>query len=226
MKFVERIALQILALGSHRHKEYEWARVFLKNHRKVLDVACGTGTFLEFPDFDSVGIDINPQNVKFCRERNLNAILANALEIPFPDGEFDSVHCSHLMQVLTPQDAVHLIQEMARVTRPGGRIVVTTLNDFRSFYRHPENSRPYPPDALRRLFGLQKNSQSPMFPNLPHLQEIDIKLRHPAMIEFRFSSSKSLGRFASVLSASQIIVGLLKFWRFDAYTICFEKRKA
>lgn len=223
MEIAKRLGRKILVLGSDRNKEYDWARNFLKNYRIVIDVGCGTGTFLEFPEFDSIGVDVNPENIKYCLEKHLNAKPGNALNLPFRDSEFEAAHCSHLLQVFSSHDAVRLIQELNRVTCPGGRIVITTLNDFRSFYRHPENSRPYPPDSLRRLFGTQNFSQSPMFPDVPLLREVGIKLRHPALIEMRFSSSIRLGKFASVLNASQRIIGLRKWWRFDAYTICFEK---
>jgi SAM-dependent methyltransferase len=213
----------LLNRGDVRKKEYRWAKEFLTGCDKVLDVACGTGTFLSIYGRNSIGIDTNIENIEYCKKHDLDGRLGNALDIPFADESFDGTHCSHLMQVFSPEQAVKLIQELSRVTRANGRIVITTLNDFPTFYRHPENFRPYPPDALRRLFGIQKEAQSPMFGNLPVLHEVGIKLRHPSLVEFRFSSSSRLGKYASVFNAFQRSLGLKKWWRFDSYTICYKK---
>lgn len=213
----------LLNRGDVRRIEYLAAQKYLSECNTVLDVACGTGTFLSFNGMNTIGIDTNIDNVEFCKSRSLEARLGDALEIPFADGYFDGTHCSHLMQVFSPEEAVKLIQELSRVTRESGRIVITTLNDFPTFYRHPENFRPYPPDALRRIFGTQKNAQSPMFANIPKLAEVGITLRHPALIEFRFSSSARLGKYASVLNAFQRLLGVKKWWSFDSYTICYKK---
>jgi SAM-dependent methyltransferase len=223
MTVIMDLARMILAKGSERPEEYQVAVRFLEGSKYVIDVACGTGTFLDIGDFNTIGIDFNEENILFCQGKGLKAQLGNALDIPFPDNTFDGSHCSHLLQVFSPNDAVRVISELSRVTKPGGKIVITTLNDFPSFFRHPENVRPYPPDSLRRLFLMQKGAQSPMFPGVPNLIEIGIHLRHPALFEFRFSSSKLLWRVGSVLTACQRIIGLRKWWYFDSYTICFQK---
>jgi len=217
-------ARAILDAGCERKREYAAACAFLRGRSSVLDVACGTGTFLRQFGPGAIGIDINPENVEFCLQQGLDARVGSALQLPFQDRAFEAVHCSHLMQVFNPDQAVTLIRELARVTVPGGRIVLTTLSDFRRFFRHPENVRPYPPDAIRRLFGKQRGAQSPMFQAMPTLIERSIWLRHPALLELNFSSSARLARIGAVLAAGQRVVGLRKFWQFDAFVMCLERQ--
>ena len=216
-RFAERWARRVLAAADGRQREYRAAIRFLTECPRVLDVACGTGTFLALRRGSAIGIDINPDNIAFCREQGLDAVVGNALELPFEPASFDGIHCSHLLQVFSPGEAVQAIREMGRVVKPGGVIVLTTLNWFTRFFRHPENVRPYPPDAIRRLFGKQRGAQSPMFPNLPDITMEDIWLRRPPLWEFHGVVSRRRERIASLLNAIQSAVGMRNPWRFDAY---------
>jgi phosphatidylethanolamine/phosphatidyl-N-methylethanolamine N-methyltransferase len=62
---------------------------------------------------------------------HIELAVANALELPFPDGWFDHVMLSHVVTVVS--DPVRLIEETRRVTRPGGQIVI--INHFQSSNR-------------------------------------------------------------------------------------------
>ncbi len=213
-------------LGEARQDEYRRAVKWLAGCETVLDVACGTGTFMELRGGNIVGIDINPDNVKYCLSRRLNAIAGNALDIPFPKNSFDGVHCSHLMQVFPPNDAAQLIRELGRVVKPGGVIVIVTLNWFPRFFRHPENVRAYPPDAIRRYFGERFGVTSPMYPDLPPLEQQSIWLRRPALLEFYSSTHYFLDGVSIILKRLQYIFFLRKYWTYDAYSInlrCLKK---
>ena len=214
---------RILSADEARVGEYRAAIRFFEPSAKVLDVACGTGTFLELRP-NTVGIDINPENVDYCRARGLPASVGDALALDFPASTFDGVHCSHLIQVFSPEQTVKAFTEIARVVRPGGTIVITTLNSFKRFFRHPENVRPYPPDAIMRLIGKAKGSQSPMFPGLPVLAIEDVVFRRPALVEF-YGSTPSRARYSAVLNSLQRQNHLRKYWSFDAYTMKLRVHK-
>jgi SAM-dependent methyltransferase len=221
---IKQLALAILRAGSPRDKEYKVAANFLNLSESTLDVGCGTGTFLELSPKTIVGLDVNPENIEFCKSRGLNAIEGTALELPFADGSFSNIHCSHLLQVLTPDEMVAVMKELMRVLKKDGILVISTLNCFKNFYRHPENSRPYPPDSIRRLFQKQKGAQSPMFPQLPEVIERGIWFRHPALIEFKLEKSRLLSNLASILNAIQRILKIKKVWTFDSYIIKLQKK--
>lgn len=91
----------------------------------VLDLAAGTavstqeltrsGAWCLAADF-SVGM------LQAGRQRHVPKVAADATRLPFPDGVFDAVTISFGLRNVV--DHVAGLQEMARVTRPGGRLVV------------------------------------------------------------------------------------------------------
>lgn len=210
-------------LRDKRDGEYRIALKFLADCKNILDVGCGTGTFLSKRPGAILGVDINPENVEYCRRQGLRAAEGDALALEFEDQVFDGVHCSHLMQVFLPDQAVQMIKELARVTRRGGKIVLTTQNWFSRFYRHPENVRPYPPDAIRRYYYARQGSASPMYAGLPRLQQQGIRLRRPPLVELYSSTHQTLDRISTVLNAIQYAFYLRKFWSYDAYTVLFRR---
>jgi ubiquinone/menaquinone biosynthesis C-methylase UbiE len=101
----------------------------------VLDVACGAAHAAEqvAPSVRQVvGLDLTPALLKVGQERldgagvsNVLLQEGNAAELPFVDDSFDVVFCrSALHHFAEPRQPV---VEMARVCRPGGRVVVADL---------------------------------------------------------------------------------------------------
>lgn len=207
-----------------RREEYDYAWSHLKDAASILDVACGTGTFMQYAPDRIKGIDINPDNVAWCKSRGLDADEGSALAMPYADASFDAVHSSHVLQVFSPGQAVDYVRELFRVCKPGGKVVIVTLNNFKHFWRHPENARPYPPMAVLNMFASQKEEQSPMWAGMGKMPEfVSIRLRRPALIEFESTSSLILRRYASVLNALQYGLYLRKYWAYDAYTLVLRK---
>lgn len=98
----------------------------------VLDVACGTGDMIRAfdrcrpPPARIIGVD-------FAREMlargdyagvttPVELIEADALDLPLPDGSVDVVSCAFGVRNLRCLQTG--LREMARVTRPGGRVVI------------------------------------------------------------------------------------------------------
>lgn len=101
----------------------------------VLDVACGTGfatrsaARVAGPSGRVVGSDVNPGMVAMARsvpwevKPAISWTEASALDLPFADEEFDSVICQQGAQFFP--DVSTGLEEMARVTRPGGCLAAT-----------------------------------------------------------------------------------------------------
>ena len=101
---------------------------------KILDIGCGTGALL--PDLQSLspadifGSDILEEHLlvaqQTCPECNLNS--ADVHHLPYPDNVYDMV-LSHyfLMWVGNPAKA---LEEMIRITKPGGYIVAFAEPDY------------------------------------------------------------------------------------------------
>lgn len=96
---------------------------------KLLDVAIGDGVYLPWlpEDWNIVGIDISPVQLASCQqragERPLMLTLGGAEELPYRDGHFDAVLSIGGFNYFN--DPERSLREMARVTRPGGTIVIS-----------------------------------------------------------------------------------------------------
>ncbi len=101
----------------------------------VLDVACGPGIVAAaFAPLSSrvAGIDLTPRMIELARERCASAGLANASfdvgdvsALPYDDGSFSRVVCRYALHHMA--DPAPVVQEMARVCGPGGRVVVADI---------------------------------------------------------------------------------------------------
>ena len=97
---------------------------------RVLEIGIGTGRNLPFypPDAELAGIELSPAMLELARARaarlgrSADLRLADAQELPFPDCSFDSVIAT--LTLCSIPDSDEAVAEMARVLRPGGRIVL------------------------------------------------------------------------------------------------------
>ncbi len=102
--------------------------------RRVLDVGCGTGRpavrLAQARDVEVVGVTISRAQVDIANERaaaegladRVRFEYANAMELPFPDGSFDAAWA--VESLLHMPDRLTVLREIARVLRPGGRLVL------------------------------------------------------------------------------------------------------
>ncbi|HEU5347115.1 MAG TPA: methyltransferase domain-containing protein [Ktedonobacterales bacterium] len=100
----------------------------------ILDVGCGSGRWAmemaaQFPNARVVGLDLVPPPDEGkslghgldTRPSNYLFAVGNILEgLPFPDASFDFVHQRLLITAIPRDRWPAVIQELARVTRPGG----------------------------------------------------------------------------------------------------------
>jgi ubiquinone/menaquinone biosynthesis C-methylase UbiE len=102
---------------------------------RILDVGCGTGYFATMlaqiagPAGVVVGVDAAPEMIAYATSRsrsaaNLSFELGSAGALSFPDSGFDVVVSSLTMHHLAPADQLPAIQEMRRVLRPGGTLMI------------------------------------------------------------------------------------------------------
>ena len=105
--------------------------------RDVLEIGIGTGlTAPLYPQHCRVtGIDLSAQMLREAvkhidskRTRNIRLLQMDASKLGFPDESFDVVYAAYVISVVP--DPVAVLQEMHRVCRVGGEIVV--LNHFLS----------------------------------------------------------------------------------------------
>lgn len=110
--------------------EIEIATPYARGAR-VLELGCGTGRLLmrlaELAE-EAVGVDISEGMAAKPRARGLDVRIGDICALPFDDDAFD-LTCS--FKVLAHvQDVKAAIREAARVTRPGGHLVLELYNPW------------------------------------------------------------------------------------------------
>jgi SAM-dependent methyltransferase len=97
---------------------------------RVLDLACGTGVIAGRVKTVTgklctvVGLDINEAMINAARKiPDVEWHQGSALEMPFPDGNFDVVLCQQGLQFFPDRSAA--MREIARVLAPGGRVAAS-----------------------------------------------------------------------------------------------------
>lgn len=142
-----------------------WLYPKLSSHVKgrVLDVGCGIGDFLNHRP-GTVGVDINPATVEWCRRHGLDAHLMAPDVLPFQDGSFDSVILDNVLEHL--DRPAPLLGEIRRVLCPGGLLVVG-VPGWRGYASDPDHKVFYGEDLLvstmgSARFGLQCIFHTPL----------------------------------------------------------------
>ena len=100
---------------------------------RALDVATGTGDLaIELarragPEGEVIGSDFSEQMLALARRKAPGVPFewGNALELPYPDGRFDAATVGFGARNFS--DLERGLGEMARVVRPGGRVVVLEI---------------------------------------------------------------------------------------------------
>jgi ubiquinone/menaquinone biosynthesis C-methylase UbiE len=101
---------------------------------QLLDVGCGTGRLLDFvkqawPRLPSLGLDMSEAYIREARRHLrrwgwLKLIVGNGEVLPVPDASQDAVTNVFMFHELPPKVRRTVFGEVARVLKPGGRLVV------------------------------------------------------------------------------------------------------
>lgn len=90
----------------------------------VADIGCGTGFNVEFlraMGLRALGIDLRPEGVMGLRRRGTPALQADAASLPLRSG---SLRGATMLDLLEHVDEDAVLLELARVVRPGSRVVL------------------------------------------------------------------------------------------------------
>ncbi|MBK8918470.1 MAG: class I SAM-dependent methyltransferase [Azonexus sp.] len=112
---------------------------------RVLDVGCGIGDFLRFRP-DTVGVDVNPATVAWCRGLGLDARIMIPDELPFADAAFRGVVLDNVLEHLESPRA--LLVDIRRVLQPGGRFLIGVPGK-RGFASDPDHKLAYSAESLQ-----------------------------------------------------------------------------
>jgi SAM-dependent methyltransferase len=133
-----------------------WARKLLDaaaigGGERVLDVACGTGVLTRGARARGArahGLDVEAAMLAVAREVEPGVAWCrgSATALPYPDASFDVVTCQFGLMFVPDRGGA--LDEMVRVTRPGGRVAIAVWDALESVPAQAAER-----NALRRLCG-------------------------------------------------------------------------
>lgn len=178
---------------------------------RILDAGCGTGgdvlmlVELVGADGEVVGIDNSETMVETARQQadeipNTRFEVGDAVELPFEDNHFDASRIDRVLQHLEAPEAA--INELCRVTKPGGRIglsdsdwetiIIETPGGYSEDFLSTEHASPRNPTVGRQLYRHAREAG---------LTEIDIDTWTPVSTELAFI--REAGRLEAWTDAMQ-----------------------
>ena len=97
--------------------------------KEILEAGCGTGLVLEGLSHiaaRAVGVDISAGMLERARDRGLEVVKGSVVDLPFDDDSFDVVVSFKVLAHIP--DLGRALAECARVTRPGGTLILEFYN--------------------------------------------------------------------------------------------------
>lgn len=111
--------------GRRRIVAAELAALDLRPGARLLDAGCGAGHTLDLlSEFGmAMGVDSDAESVALAVAGGHDALVAALPELPFADGTFAACTCLDVLEHVCEDEAA--LAELARVTEPGGALIVT-----------------------------------------------------------------------------------------------------
>jgi len=133
---LERLHLRYLvqATWTASIRERLFDSIQIQGTHRVLEVGSGTGVvsaeITQRFKVDCVGVDIDHSAVAFARilDPTSSYLAADGIHLPFQSAAFDMAVCHFLL--LWVEDPEMILNEMARVTKPGGWILALAEPDY------------------------------------------------------------------------------------------------
>jgi len=169
--------------------------------RRVLDLCCGTGrnsVAIAMSGASVVGIDgaegMVEQARNVARERdleNVEFLVGDSRQLPFANDEFDAVVGTRFMYMMDQEEKRRIIQEAARVVRPGGAVVLH-FNGFLFGLRHEFGNLVRGRMCRMRDRYLWPGTVGRMFQGLRVERVVGVKLPNLAILERAIGSKTAL----------------------------------
>jgi 2-polyprenyl-3-methyl-5-hydroxy-6-metoxy-1,4-benzoquinol methylase len=130
--------------------------------KRVLDVGCGSGDFLEkmqYLGWDAVGLETDPVLMKIAREKGIEVLEGDLLAMDLPDGSFDVITMSHVIEHLP--DPLEYLRKCRELLVKQGQLVLLTPN-VSSFSHRKYKEFWVDLDPPRHLYHFSPSSLSQM----------------------------------------------------------------
>jgi SAM-dependent methyltransferase len=134
---------------------------------KMLDIGCGEGYYVRDAmdeGINAYGIDISTHTLENALAEVKDRITFGSItEIPFADEEFDVMTAFDVIEHIHPKDTLNMIEEIRRVLKPDGIVIITTPNsNFGSWVFDLTHINVRPPKFWKLIFQ-EHNFEVKMF---------------------------------------------------------------
>jgi 2-polyprenyl-3-methyl-5-hydroxy-6-metoxy-1,4-benzoquinol methylase len=157
--------------------------------RLMLDVGCGHGRLSKgwAQQHTVVGVDFALNMLKLARQNGLKVYHADATALPFEDDQFDIALSAEVIQHF--DDISSVLAGMVRVVKPGGSVLLSTINAdsvVRRMYR-----------CIRKILPIRHaSSYLPILRSMDQLLlaalDFPIKVERIALVYFPFKTTRFL----------------------------------
>ena len=151
--------------------------------KRVLDIGCGDGVLLSLiGDHELYGVALDQASLNYAATRvKAKLVKAAAENLPFKANFFDLVIATEIIEHLAKPEL--MLQEIRRVLRPGGRVILTTPVKLESGLTDQLHHQEFTPQDLKRVCA-------------GYFRRVKITTSHPLWLRqvYTFSLGK-LGRF-------------------------------
>jgi ubiquinone/menaquinone biosynthesis C-methylase UbiE len=142
---------------------------------RVLELGCGTGLILariaEVAK-EAVGIDLSEGMAQRARDRGLDVHIGSVCDLPFEDDQFDLTYSFKVLAHVPDIDLA--VREAARVTRPGGHLLLEFYNPWSLRYLAKRVAGPQPIGDDRTEADISTRWDSPR--DIPKLLPPNVEL--------------------------------------------------
>ncbi len=100
---------------------------------KALDVGCGVGQVVQrliAADHEAHGVEVSGPNIEKAKRISDRCQFYDGRTLPYADASFDSVGALNVLEHVEEPEA--FLDDLVRVVKPGGKVVVSSPNFFRA----------------------------------------------------------------------------------------------
>ena len=107
-----------------QRSRYRYIVELIGGQGPVLDVGCGSSHIIGALPQGSVALDVLANKLRFARRFRAPRVRGSGFTLPFADASFPCVLCSQVIEHVPMRPS--MIDELCRVLKPGGRLVLGT----------------------------------------------------------------------------------------------------
>ena len=108
---------------------WSWIDEFLNNikhNSTIYDLGCGNGRNMMNNNLNFIGVDNCKNFIRICKQKNLNVIESNIINIPLKSNSADAIICiAVLHQLSNDENRIQALTEMKRLVKTGGKILLS-----------------------------------------------------------------------------------------------------